>query len=81
MKFSAKILTFLCLLALVASCTKEVIVPAGQDGAYSKKGGEDGISVSVDGEGDDEHGDDWDTKEDDNNENDITDPDNDLDFD
>ncbi|MCB0477370.1 MAG: hypothetical protein KDC84_04365 [Crocinitomicaceae bacterium] len=78
MKFFRNILAVVFALLMVASCTKEVIVPAGNAGNPSKKSGEAGTSVSVDV---DSHGNGNGDVKDGHSDGDITDPENDLDFD
>ena len=85
MKFNVKILTFVFALALIASCAKEEIIPANQEDNFSKKGSFETIDISTedgneDGNEDDE-GDIHDVLGGGNGNGDITDPENDLDFD
>lgn len=75
MKLFRNIATVLIALILVASCTKEVIVPAGNQDNVNKKGTKAGVHISVDID------DKGDNTDDSHNDGDITDPENDLDFD
>lgn len=73
MKFFRNIFSLAIVLILVASCTKEVITPAGNVDAPTKKNGEIDQGVIYDQQDDD--------IDDGFSDGDITDPENDLDFD
>ncbi len=72
------------MIGLVASCAKEEIIPAGNNGVVTKKSGSSDTNINVgkgdgkDGKGDNKDGD-FDVYEE--GDGDITDPENDLDFD